>query len=478
MRSVPVVGKRANEKVMIGFPCGQIEPHFMQSMVFLLVHDAQNAGHVVRGGAYLQMGTTNLPHARNQIVRQFLDNGDWDWLWFVDTDQTFPPDVLDRMLAAADPDERPILGALVFSLNVGDAQRVVPTMWHLTDDDPPLLGRVTRVPRQQLVELHATGTGCVLIHRKVFEAVRDLTVPGGKITFGETSWPWFQYSDWVSDIGPDVMGEDLTFFIRASAAGFTTTVDTTIEVGHVKRGVIGLNEYLSQPLDEPAPSFVVIPVKGRHDLTDKLVRQLQEQGQAERIIILDNGADTDPYLNADVKVIPSAGKNIHEMWNTGIAAAIEEAPRCNIAILNNDLEIGSHFLTGLEHVLRSNPRILAVSPNYDGRRVEDGFQPVRGICARKYDGTGGLAGFAFMVKGEMFANGFPFFDEKLQWWFGDNELTLHIEEAGGVYGIATGTTVVHVDGGGQTGTDAEFAKAIEEDRAYFMEKWQAKIPEA
>lgn len=464
--------------MLLAVPYGTFEPSFVQSLAFFMVYDAQRGGHVVREGGYLQYGTTNLPHGRNQIVKQFLAGG-WDWLWFVDTDQVFAPDTLERMLASADAKERPILGSLIFSFDVNDYQKLKPTLWTISNDLQP--ARLQQVPPPG-VHPFLTGTGCVLIHRSVFEGVAAYPVPGSTKTYGETAWPWFAYSEWTNNDGePDVFGEDLTFMLKATAAGFVAHVDTRIEVGHRKAFTADLAAYRAEQAgiaaheaNEHLPTFVVVPVKGNHELTDRLVADLDDQGGYTKVFILDNGADTDPYRTdrAGVEVIPSAGRNIHEMWNEGIKRALDEAPDCNIAILNNDLLIGSDFLAGLVKMLRCDPRIGAVCPNYDGRTFEHPFQPVQGIAANRYDGTGGLAGFAFMVRGDLFSAGLPLFDERLTWWFGDNDFCLNLEQHGLAYGIAIDTTVEHIGGGSQsTVHDADFEAAIAKDRKTFMEKW-------
>jgi dihydrolipoamide dehydrogenase len=74
-------------------------------------------------------------------------------------------------------------------------------------------------------------------------------------------------------------------------------------------------------------------------------------------------------------------------------------------------------------------------------------QPVRGICANRYDGEGGLAGFAFCLRAEWLAGGFRF-DEDMAWWFSDNDLCLQIEKAGGWYGVVFDAQVQHIRGEG------------------------------
>ncbi len=76
-------------------------------------------------------------------------------------------------------------------------------------------------------EFAATGSGCLLIHRDVLEALHehhgdhvsyfyeDRRVPADG---GERRW----------------MGEDLTFCLQARELGFPVIVDTSIHVGHHK----------------------------------------------------------------------------------------------------------------------------------------------------------------------------------------------------------------------------------------------------
>lgn len=478
------------DSVVIAWPYGQHEAKFVQSLVHLLAYDYHRGGHILDGGGQIMLGTTNVAHGRNQIVRNFLDHYEADWLWFVDTDMAFPPDTLERMLASADADTRPILGALCFSVLRGDEQEIVPTLYTLTGD-PPVPARSMGLPESGIHQYAATGTGCLLVHRRVFEAVEKAKPHPDAPAWGETPWPWFKWSEWNPAGQPDVMGEDLTFCFRAGAAGFPIHVDTRIEVGHVKPQTVGLDTYRAQFAALPAarPRFVVVPMKDRRDLTESLLRQLAEQGECDRVFLYDNGSNrqTKNWLSTlpdewRTTVVDADGWGIHRMWNDGIRRALVESPACDIAILNNDLELGPAFLSGLAAALASDGRLLAVCPNYDGRKGT-GVQPLAGISAGREDGTGGLSGFAFMVRGEMFAAGFPLFDEAMAWYCGDLDLVFTIEKFGGWYGMVTGTSVTHIGGGSQTasagtgkrlGSDELQAQAAA-DEAYFCEKWGVEL---
>jgi len=477
---------RSRESVVAAWPYGTIEPRFLRAYDDLRQWDFDHGRHI---GARIMLGTTNVAHGRNQIVRQFLSIP-WkpDWLWFVDTDMDFEPDTLDRLLASADPTARPIMGALCFALMKGDRQEVVPTLYTVTPDALP--ARVMELPEPGVHEVAATGTGCLLIHRRVFETLEHHKPPGSDKTYGQTSWPWFRWSEWETANGPDVMGEDLTFCFRAGEAGFPTHVDTRIEVGHVKPVVVDVATYHAQFGRAPqrAPRFVVIPAKDKVNLTSRLVGQLR--GQYDGLFLLDNGSTQDKTRNwlasvdgkDGIEVVSCEGWTLSRMWNEGIrrslaaSVALTGDPTCDIAVLNNDLTVADDALAQMSAGLRSQGGLLAVSANYD-RRAGSDVIPVRGICAGRYDGTGGFAGFAWMIRGEVFPGGFPFFDERLGWFFGDSDLVLEIEKAGGWYGIVPTAHVEHVDGGSQTtgapcGT-GEMADWYARDEAVFRGKWQA-----
>lgn len=470
---------RRRDTVMVAYPHGVIEPRFHRSMCSLLMYDASNNRRII-DGAHLQIHTTNLPLARNQMVHEFLRQP-IDWLWMVDADQTFNMDILDQMMARAHPTERPIVGALVHSLDVNNPdQRAWPTLWTFAGDGLPQ--RWMTAPRNKLFQVDATGTGCILFHRSAFEKIAatvDPKNPDGK-TFAETSWPWFKFDEWEYQGRPDIMGEDLTFMIRAKLAGVPVHVDTAIQAGHIKP--LDINQqwhFNDMPFEHRLPeTYVVIPVRDRLDLTRNLLNQLRDQGDYAGIFVYDNGSDanTKAWLaKQDIaEVFDAEGMSIHAMWNAGIAEAISRWPKANVAILNNDLRLGDRFLDGLEDALRGarDDRLVAVAPNYDGRSFVGDIDGVRGICANRYDGTGGFPGFAFMVKGEAFAAGLPMFDEQFEYWFGDNDWLLELDELGAIYGIVRDVAVEHLDGGSQT--DRMFADETAPKKARDQQRFRAK----
>jgi hypothetical protein len=165
----------------------------------------------------------NITKARNRAVATFLDDyPNCEWLWFCDTDMVFEPDLLHRMVARAMQTEAKILGALCVILT---ADGVIPTLFQ---DDPETITQVLiDWPEGVVAEVGATGTGCILIHREVFETMRGNADGSNNCWFGEDLRFGVSGSEWW-------IGEDLTFCLRAREAGFPVYVDTTAHVGHHK----------------------------------------------------------------------------------------------------------------------------------------------------------------------------------------------------------------------------------------------------
>lgn len=161
--------------------------------------------------------------ARNNLVTTFLNRGKEEWLWCVDTDIVFAPDTIDQLMAAADPIERPIMSALYYTIMNGSKTAAI------YQDNPELEGTFNS-PREfddnEVMEVGGTGAGCLLIHRSVLRRMYE-------DARGDKRW----FREMVID--DRVIGEDLSFSIRARDAGFPVCIDTSIKVGHIKPIMFG-----------------------------------------------------------------------------------------------------------------------------------------------------------------------------------------------------------------------------------------------
>jgi GT2 family glycosyltransferase len=196
---------------------GTVRAEFCASLLAVCME----GGTRVRTVIALESGP-NISRARNLIVRDFLEDNLAPWLLMADTDMWFPGDALDRLIAAADPAERPVVGGLCWSLEAG--QRHV-TMYELTDPGDGRKLAFTRYPEwpeDTVMRVSATGAAFLLMHRDALEKVA---------AGGDVAAPWFR----ETAVGPmALMGEDMTFCLRCAAAGIPVHVHTGVTVGHMK----------------------------------------------------------------------------------------------------------------------------------------------------------------------------------------------------------------------------------------------------
>lgn len=146
----------------------------------------------------------SIADARNSLVEQAQMEGA-RYLLMLDTDQTYPPDTLTKLLSH----HVDICGVRVH-------RRWMPF-------DPIFLrgelGKYQNVSDEEaysgdLIEIDATGTGCLLFDMQIGDKI-----PG----------KWFEFST----VEGKPVGEDINFCSKARQAGVKIFVDTSIEVGHL-----------------------------------------------------------------------------------------------------------------------------------------------------------------------------------------------------------------------------------------------------
>ncbi len=162
---------------------------YNRSLLPLLALDLGLEQRIWRGGyLFQQVSSVGVVEGRNGAVEAFLDSPA-EWLFFVDADMGFEPETLERLLAVADPQERPIVGGLCFGFGSLSSQtehgnavtkHPFPTIFDLKDtpeDGPMFTPRWGYVPNE-VQQCAATGAALLLIHRTVFEAMSDKFGPG------------------------------------------------------------------------------------------------------------------------------------------------------------------------------------------------------------------------------------------------------------------------------------------------------------
>lgn len=195
-------------------------------------------------------GPNGLVEGRNMAVAHFLDKTDHEWLLFVDTDMGFQADAIERLLLAADPVERPIVGGLCFAMKhtVADQHggfRVmpVPTLFMWAKNPGQGVGFANRFiyPPDTMVQVAGTGAAFILIHRSVLDSIRA--------QHGDVWFNFVQYGDGVQ------VSEDLAFCWRAAEVGAPVFVHTGVKITHHKEMWLSERDY-SMPNREPMQTMM------------------------------------------------------------------------------------------------------------------------------------------------------------------------------------------------------------------------------
>lgn len=484
LASVNRVGQDPAKVVIAHLHPGEVSSSFAHSMQQTMLHDFSLHGRLMHEGRFGMIGTMQgagrLERGRNDAVRMFLEEHTAaDVLVFVDSDMGWDADGVERLVAVidSDPTAYPIVGGLCFGMkpvSLGPQAAMeaeyFPTIYRWADaapGRPPGFDSAYDYPADQLVRCSATGAAFIAIHRWALEKMRDA---GG--WFDTWHEPW---EDTAGDEQLHPFGEDLSFCLRARSVGLPVHVHTGIRTSHHKSTWVNEDQFRAHRQPSASAVTVILPVKDQLHLTRGVVSDLMCQGGWTDLLIFDNGS-TDPAMRSWLEeqdvgtVFPMPGEGITAMWTAGMAEATRRhGGLADLIFLNNDLRLGPQFCQRLIGGLRSAPGLMVASGNYDGRQGGR-VTPAEGICAGRYDGTGGLAGFAFAVRAEWAAR--YRFPEGCRWFYGDTDLALTVDSTPGVWqGVVTSALVQHVGGGSQTPRPEGWDEMIEADRLAFLAKW-------
>ena len=236
-------------------------------MIELIGWDIGHEQRIMRGGYVAwKTGTDGLADARNKVVKAFLKEHQAEWMFWIDTDMGFAPDTVDRLLAVADPDQRPVVGGLCFTQREETSDgmggwrcRATPTVFDWTDLEDGQMGFSVRWNYQPdtLTRVAGTGAACVLIHRSVFEKIQA------------------EYGTWYDKVpnttAGHVVSEDLSMCLRAGALNIPLYVHTGVKTTHQKTLWLAEDDYYAQvALSKMIPQVpaaaeetaVIVPVLG------------------------------------------------------------------------------------------------------------------------------------------------------------------------------------------------------------------------
>jgi hypothetical protein len=182
----------------------------------------------------MAIGDAKIEHARNRLAHKFLET-DAKWLLMIDDDiipaigrpnwfrywvqgarqildMPLQRHVLHRLVGAG----KTLVGAAYFGRQEGGA---------LMASDQRLASKA-RTYEDAVVPVDWVGTGCMLIHRKVFDDIRSKYGDSLKINVPDYEYDYFRPFD-------SARGEDVSFCIRAKEAGHQPHLDLGLPVFHV-----------------------------------------------------------------------------------------------------------------------------------------------------------------------------------------------------------------------------------------------------
>jgi len=213
---------RAKDRVCIGMVNnGTIDSLLAMDLIHIAKEKDGHFDHMVQVG---NIGLTT--RSRNVVVKTFLETTNANWLLMIDSDERLSLDTWHKLIDSAHDKDRPIVSGLVFAafFDNEDALRPVPTIY--TMDSEKGLQPIDGYPENQLIQVDAVGTGCILIHRSVLlDMQKQATSNQGK------NWAWFV----EGAIDGTYFGEDLLFSKRLKSMGYKIYAHTGAILPHHKQ---------------------------------------------------------------------------------------------------------------------------------------------------------------------------------------------------------------------------------------------------
>lgn len=190
-----------------------------------------------------------------------------------------------------------------------------------------------------------------------------------------------------------------------------------------------------------------------------LIEQLIDEGVW--VTVVDNKGTFNTDALNDRAMYSQTFGNVHQAWNSGInLAEVFGADWC--CVLNDDIVLDPGAPALAAHILRARPDVWIAGFDYEGH--ED---------FKLRDATGsfrehGIGGFAYMIRPNVGLR----YDERFNWWGGDDDLVWSCLAAGGKAVVVEGANVSHPAGGNTSGRHyPELMEGVGTDRALLIEKW-------
>lgn len=202
--------KISNQKLAIGFP-----------LSFPMVHSDFFFGTMMmERPQFIPLRAANGPidALRNNLVVEAMQVGATH-LMMMDCDMVYHPQTIPKLLSY----KLPIVGAMAY--------RRYPPFDPLLLHGDPISGYEsdTEWEKDALIEVDATGTGCLMFNMQVF---RDMPSP------------WFHFREHPNSTSGAIIGEDIGFCWDLKRAGYKIFVDTSIPSKHLTTMAVNHQTFL------------------------------------------------------------------------------------------------------------------------------------------------------------------------------------------------------------------------------------------
>jgi GT2 family glycosyltransferase len=448
------------------------------SMIELIGWDLTHHARVLRGGyVAMKCGTDGLVEARNKAVQGFLAENKADWLFWIDTDMGFAPDTLERLMDAADPVERPIVGALAFTQREEEQDgmggwrcRATPTVFDWAKLDDGAMGYTVRwdYPVDALVPCAGTGAACVLIHRSVFERIGE--------KYGE---------HWYDRVPNPTMGkvvsEDLSFCLRAGSLQIPVHVHTGVKTSHQKVLWLGEGDYfgqvaLSKLLPDAPPATertaVIVPVLNRPQNAAPFMESLKSSGAdlADVYAVCDEGdlESIAAWDATDANVITLEPGHDPGTFAEKVNAGYRLTEQLWLFLAGDDVKFKPGWLDHAQHAARDGYDVIGTNDLHNPL-VKAGEHATHLLVRRAYVDEQGASWDGPKVVAH----------EGYRHWFVDNEVVTAAKQRG-VWKMALQSHVEHLHPLWGLAPDDDTYRLgqahAEQDQALFQERLKANAP--
>ena len=198
--------------VLIAIPCmDMIDTGFVQSLMSLDIDQETRIKFLPGSLVY---------DSRNQLTEIARASG-CEYIFFLDSDMTFQPDTLKRLMADSKEKNLDIVTGLAFTRRMPIRTAIFSKCEYSVDEDGQLFPdgvNYMDYPKDSLFPVAACGMACCLIKMSCVDNVLK--------NYG---LPFSPAQGW---------GEDLSFCIRARELGHSIYCDSRVKVGHIGKMVV------------------------------------------------------------------------------------------------------------------------------------------------------------------------------------------------------------------------------------------------